>query len=176
MSHFDVGTINVNIKDGNIDRTVTITQEDQFFTAQNSQITIQGKGVFFQPNTRTAITAPSLFSGWNCGTKSENHRCGRVRNGHLLWLSKYVVVFYGKFFRAIDNLSLLSENFDGINTLTNFNLFLDPATTTTFKTTTNTYNSTPTTTTTEKTATTQGTVCSQMYLDVFTCIYRLYMY
>ena len=90
----------VVIKDGNKEKTVTLTTQEQGFNANNNQITIEctstcGAGdAFFQSNFTTKITSTN-FEGWNCSTSNENYQCDRVRDGVFAWRDTYTVNFYG---------------------------------------------------------------------------------
>ena len=97
-----MGTEAVIIKDGNKETNVTLTRKDQFFVAQTKLITITfgdgagGKEAYFQTNNSVSITAPTLFSGWNCGSSEENGRCNLVRTGNFAWTASYMIKFYGE--------------------------------------------------------------------------------
>ena len=90
----------VVIKDGNSEKTVTLTTQEQVLSAHNNQITIEctstcGAGdAFFQSNFKTKITS-TYFGGWNCSTSNEHYRCDRVRDGVFAWKDTYTVNFYG---------------------------------------------------------------------------------
>jgi len=51
------------------------------------------RDVYFQSDRNVQITFPSLWAPWNCGSATENSRCGVVRSGRFLWSGMYVVTF-----------------------------------------------------------------------------------
>lgn len=92
------GSEQVTIRvDGTIDQAMTLSTQWTEYHSPTRSFTVtfnndaSNRDVFFAADVEAQIKMDQFWPRWNCGSRNENSRCDRVRNGEFLWGYEYTI-------------------------------------------------------------------------------------